>query len=131
VLFRSSQYRIITIDKVCKFFEYKDVGISNMNFINSLDFKLYLFYKLRKPKKHIFVLTNKLYTKKSNCKEMFLDIQIIINRCFQQLLLLVLEPLMEARADFSSYSYRNGRSVHNALGQLKKNLESWKSQFSK
>ena len=86
VLFRSSQYRIIAIDKICKSFECKNVGISNMNLINSLNFKLYLFYKLKKPKKHIFVLTNKLYTKKSNCKKMSLDIQIIINRCLQQLL---------------------------------------------
>lgn len=55
---------------------------------------------------------------KSNGKIRPLVIPTIEDRCLQQLIVLVLEPLIEIHSDVNSYGFRKHRSAKNALGAV-------------
>jgi len=61
---------------------------------------------------------------KANGKTRTLGIPTIGDRCLQNLMNLVLEPLVESQSDKHSYGYRKHRSTKHALGYLRQLLYS-------
>ena len=131
VLFRSKSFRIYSVYKIsrCKGRYFLGVGGEKI----FLD-KFYMFNmveRLRNPKNYKCNLGKKgLISKKSGGRRAP-GILTIFERCVQQLLVLVLEPVIEPFSDSNSYGFRPFRSAHNALGQLKESLELRRNPFFK
>jgi len=68
---------------------------------------------------------------KSENKQRPLGIPTIKDRCMQQLVTLVLEPLVEINSDSESYGYRKYRSAKNAIGSIRSLLKSESHQERK
>lgn len=131
VLFRSKSFRIYSVYKISKSKSYYFPGIKREKF--SLD-KSYMFdmverlkdlknYKCR-PVKKVLIL-------KRSGGQRPIGILTIFDKCVQQSLILILEPVIEPFSDFNSYGFRSFKSAHNALGQLKQSFESGSYQFEK
>ena len=61
----------------------------------------------------------KVLSLKSSREQRRKSIFTTFDKCAQQLLVLVLEPVIEPFSDFNSFSVRSFRSAHSALSQLK------------
>ena len=55
-----------------------------------------------------------------------IGIPTIIDRAVQQLICLVLEPLVELTSDFNSFGFRKHRSAKMAIGILKRTFKNFK-----
>jgi RNA-directed DNA polymerase len=69
----------------------------------------------------------RVYIPKPNGKMRPLGIPAIIDRCLQAIVLNSLEPASEPFADFSSYGFRSGRGVNDAISRIYTSLKSKKS----
>jgi RNA-directed DNA polymerase len=60
----------------------------------------------------------RVYVRKSNGKQRPLGIPCIIDRCLQAIVLNALEPSWEAQFERTSYGFRPGRGVHDAIERV-------------
>lgn len=60
----------------------------------------------------------RVYIRKSNGKQRPLGIPSIIDRCIQAIVKNALEPYWEAQFERTSYGFRPGRSVHDAIERI-------------
>ena len=58
-----------------------------------------------------------------------IGIPIIMDRVVQQLICLVLEPLVELTFDFNSFGFRKHRSAKMVIGILKELLKTWNKNY--
>ena len=73
--------------------------------------------KLHKPKP-----ANRMYIKKKNGKLRPLGIPVIIDRIYQEIIRLALEPQVEVNFEPISYGFRRGRGCHDAASRIMSNI---------
>jgi len=83
-----------------------------------LKYDLLDYSKTNKIKNYKSNSNIRVYIPKSKGKVLTLDIPTIKDRYIQQLMLLVMEPYLEACGDSSSWGFRPGRNTNHAITQL-------------
>jgi RNA-directed DNA polymerase len=131
VLFRSKSFRIYSVYNVSKCHGCYSTGVGGETFFLDKPYMFNIVERLRNLKNYKCNLDKGGLIPKKSGGQRALGISTIFERCVQQLLVLVLEPVIEPFSDSNSYGFRPFRSAHNALGQLKQSLELRKYPFFK
>jgi len=120
ILIRSKLFREYSVKKVTKTYGGKTPGIDNKTLQTESD-------KINMSEKLLTLL--KSY-KASPLKRVYIPkgkpmgIPTIQDRCLQQLISVIFEPIVELNSDPNSYGFRKFRSAKNAIGTLRSNLRS-------
>lgn len=120
ILIRSKLFRDYSVKKVTKTYGGKTPGIDNKTLQTESD-------KINMSEKLLTLL--KSY-KASPLKRVYIPkgkpmgIPTIQDRCLQQLISVIFEPIVELNSDPNSYGFRKFRSAKNAIGTLRSNLRS-------
>jgi retron-type reverse transcriptase len=130
ILIRSKLFRDYSVQKVTRNSGGQTAGVDNQLLIteqdkNNMSENLLILLKNYKSKPLRFVYRN---IPKGNDKLRPLDIpssrSIIQDKCLQQLIALIFEPIVELNSDPNNYGYRKFRSAKNALGTLRSKFRS-------
>ena len=124
MLVRSSSALLIAIKRVTQTNKGKRTpGLDGFRVLNDKQrWELFIKMKslninLHKPKP-----ANRIYIPKKNGKTRSLGIPTIIDRIYQELLRMVLEPQWECRFEPTSYGFRPGRRPHDAIERIFLNI---------
>jgi RNA-directed DNA polymerase len=120
ILSRSLYFALLAVRKTSMNSGSQTPGVDNV-ILTSTEDKISMVAKIQKSIVSSRYQTGpvKLLTApKCNVKSRLLGIPTITDRCLQNLLNLVLEPLVEIYSDQHSYGYRKHRSEKHALGYL-------------
>lgn len=131
VLFRSRSFRIYSVYKISKSKGRYSPGIDGEKFSLDKSYMSNMVERLKDLKNYKCRPAKRIFIPKRSGGQRPLGIPTIFDRCVQQLLVLILEPVIEPFSDSNSYGFRFFRNAHNALGQLKQSLESRTHQFEK
>lgn len=129
ILARSIDFRIIAVYKLIKSNNAKTLNKIFINRNNQDLLKISLVEYLRDILYHPNKYSNKYSTIINVAKSKVLMDEIIIERLLQELILLILEPLVELTSDENSYGNRKHRSAKNAIGSLRDNLTTQNLDF--
>lgn len=91
---------------------------------NSPQSKLDLLYKLKKFRTNPILPARRIQIPKNDKKTTTLSIPSILDTATQQLVLLLLDPIIEPHSDPYSFGFRKGRNQIIAIGTIQKNLQS-------
>jgi len=121
ILSRSLDFSLLAVRKTTMNSGSKTPGVDNV-ILSSTEEKIAMVEKIQKsivsanyqsgPVKGVKI-------PKANGKTRLIGIPTITDRCLQNLMNLVLEPLVERYSDHHSYGYRKHRSAKHALGYLR------------
>jgi RNA-directed DNA polymerase len=131
-LLRSLKFRVIAVYKISTSNGAKTPGVDNISFTS---YDAYtnknkcwnIVEQLRKitsnPKKHKPLPVKRVWSPKTRYKKRPIGIPTILDRALQQLICLVLEPLVELTSDSNSFGFREYRSPKMAIGVLRELLK--------
>jgi RNA-directed DNA polymerase len=133
VLIRSKLFRDYSVQKVTLNYvgitltpgDYNQLLTTKLDKINMSENLI----KLLKNDKAKPVIRNSIT--KANDQLISQGIHTIQDRCLQQLIALIFEPLVELNSDTNSYGYRKFRSAKNAIGTLRSRISSNTNSESK
>lgn len=136
IFLRSLKFRIIAVYKVSQTNEAKTLGIDKVQFnSNSYEKKKKCWDVVELLRKIILKpeiwSTKRVWLTKIKYKEGFMVIPNIINRALQQLVCLVLDPLVEFTSDSNSFGFRKYKSAKMAIGVLKELLKTLDKNYIK
>nr|YP_009710025.1 hypothetical protein [Coleochaete scutata]QFU80130.1 hypothetical protein [Coleochaete scutata] len=125
----SLDFRTYSVHKVMRNSGASTPGIDGIT-LNTPEEKALMIEKLREilsSKEYKASPARRVFIAKPNGKKRPLGIPTIKDRCLQQIIKLVLEPLVEMNSDLHSYGFRKYRSAKNAIGAvrvaLRKNMQ--------
>lgn len=137
ILLRSLKFRIIAVHKISKGNGVKTSGINNFSFTDDCNPNIRKCWNIvnklseitYNPKKYRLSTVKKVWLFKSNNKKRPIKITTIINRALQQLICLVLEPLVEFTSDSNSFGFRKHRNAKMAIGVLRELLKTLNKDY--
>ena len=98
-------------------------GVDGLVLKNTFESKFDLLQKLKKFRTNKILPLRRIYVTKNNNEQRPLSIPSILDRATQQLVLLLLDPIIEVHSDIYSFGFRKGRNPIMAIGTLQKNLQ--------
>lgn len=98
-------------------------GVDSLVLKNTFESKFDLLKKLKKFRTNKILPLKRIYITKNNNEKILLSVPSIVDRATQQLVLLLLEPIIEVHSDIYSFGFRKGRNPIMAIGTLQKNLQ--------
>ena len=127
ILLKSLKFRILAVYKISQSNGAKTPGVDNISFTGNsyTNKKRYwsIVEELRKItsncKKYKPSPVKRIWIPKTKHKSRPIGIPTILDRALQQLICLVLEPLVELTSDFNSFGFRKYRSAKMAIGTLR------------
>lgn len=122
LLFRSKSFRIYSVYKISKSDSRFVSGAGRKKLYLNKYYMLDIVEKLHDLKKYKCRPFKSVLISQRSGSQRLLSIFTIFDMCVQQLLVLILEPVIEPFSDPNSYGFRFFRNAHNALGQLKQSL---------
>jgi len=131
ILIRSRHFRLYSVLKVTRNTGGKTPGIDGVT-LTTQDQKEGMSVKLLTLlKEYKSSPLKRVYIPNSNGKKRSIGIPTIQDRCLQQLIALIFDPIVEMNSDLNSYGFRKFRSAKNALGTLRSLLRSNTNASSK
>lgn len=124
VLLNSLLFQVYTVEIFSANKSSKSVNINCITPNNKIQKKLVYLKKLRKFRKRKPLPLKIICIFKKSDEKRFISIPCIVDYLIQQLLILVLNPIVEVNSDFHSYGFRKGRNPIMAIGNIQKNLQS-------
>jgi RNA-directed DNA polymerase len=122
-LVRSLNFRYYAVSKVTKNSGGKTPGVDGF-IIQSREEFFTMVEEITNIKDYKCSPLRRVHIQKSGNSLRPLGIPTIKDRCMQQLVTLVLEPIVELNSDSESYGYRKYRSAKNAIGSIRSLLKS-------
>ena len=128
ILFNSLFFRIVAIDKLSKSKDSPTPGIDGIKTENKKNPKLLLNllesirHEAKNPYSYKASLIKRVWIPKSKKDFRSLGIPTLKDRALQQLLNLILEPLVEMTGELHSFGFRPHRSAKQAIAYLRSNL---------
>lgn len=130
---RSLKFRIIAVYEVSKSKDFKIARVDNIKIKRKIYWNI--VEALRKityhPKKYKVSPVKKIWIPEINNKKKLIGIPNIIDKALQQLLYLILEPLVELTSDFNSFGFRKYRNAKIAIGVLRGLLKTMNKNYIK
>ena len=131
ILLRSLKFRIIAVYKISQSEGAKTCGVDNISFTSDLNVNKKICWNMveqlkeivSSPKKYNALPVKRIWLPKTEHKKRSIEIPTILDRVLQQLICLVLEPLVESTSDFHSFGFRKYRSTRMAIGVLRELLK--------
>ena len=131
ILLRSLKFRIVAVYKISQTNGAKTPGIDNISFTGDSytnkkkcwDIVEQLRKIISKPKKYKPLPVKRVWLPKTKYKKRPIGIPTVLDRALQQLICLVLEPLVEFTSDSNSFGFRKYRSAKMAIGVLRELLK--------
>jgi RNA-directed DNA polymerase len=102
----------------------KSAGIDGKILKNTPESKLEFLQNLKNFRNRKPLPVKRVYISKKNNENRPISITSTSDRLVQQLFVLALDPIVEAKSDAHSYGFRKGRSPAMAIGDIQKNLQS-------
>lgn len=110
---------------------YATSGVDGEKFVEGDGFMTSLVVRLRYLRNYKSCPVRRVSIKKVSGESRLLGMPTIFDRCVQQLLVLVLEPLIGPVSDLDSCDYKKSRSAPNVLGHIRRALESREDRVNK
>jgi RNA-directed DNA polymerase len=124
ILIRSFNFRKCAVENITSHSGSKTPGLDNYTFENQDDRNKMVEILLVLLKSYKASPVKRVFIKKKDGKQRPLGIPTIQDRCLQELIRLVLDPIVELNSDDNSYGFRKFRSAKNAIGALREQLKS-------
>jgi RNA-directed DNA polymerase len=137
ILLRSLKFRIIAVYKISKNKGAKTPGVDKISFHGDHLKKNFwnIVEALKKitshPKKYKPSPVKRVWIPKYKNKKRPIGIPTIKDRALQQIICLVLEPLVELTSDFNSFGFRKHKSAKMAIGVLREHLKTLDKDYVK
>jgi len=131
ILLKSLKFRIIAVYKISQSKGAKTPGVDNISFTSDLNINKKICWNMVEqlkeivsdPKKYNPLPVKRIWLPKTKYKKRPIGIPTILDRALQQLICLVLEPLVERTSDSNSFGFRKYRSAKMAIGVLRELLK--------
>jgi|GEM_PF-852201 len=124
LLLNSLLFQVYAVETLSANKGSKSAGIDGKILKNTPESKLEFLQNLKNFRNHKPLPVKRGYIPKKNNEKRPISIPSISDRLVQQLFVLVLDPIVEAKSDAHSYGFRKGRSPVMAIGDIQKNLQS-------
>jgi len=124
LLIRTKLFRDYSVEKVTRNAGGKTPGVDGVILKTAKDRREMSDKLLELLKGYKAAPVRRVYIPKANGKMRPLGIPTIQDRCMQQLIALIFDPIVELNSDPNSYGYRKYRSAKNAIGALRSVLRS-------
>lgn len=137
-LMRSLTFRIVAVHKMSGNKGSKTPGVDGICFQGAPESKKKVYWEtvetlraiIGQPKKYRAMPVRRVWIPQSNGKKRPRGIPTIIDRALQQLVSLVLEPLVESTSDSNSYGFRKNRNAKMALGVLREMFKTFDKEYA-
>ncbi|MEO1374795.1 MAG: group II intron reverse transcriptase/maturase [Cyanobacteria bacterium J06635_10] len=129
LMLRSRDNLLLAIKRVSQINKGKNTAGVDGRKVNTNSQRLSLFLEIQQDASWKAKPTRRVYIPKSNGKKRPLGIPTIKDRVLQSIVKNALEPSWEAQFEATSYGFRPGRSIHDAItyshNRLRKGMDNW------
>jgi RNA-directed DNA polymerase len=117
-------FQVYAIESLSQNSRSKTAGNDSLILNNTFESKYDLLLKLKNFRINKIQPIRRIYTPNNKDEKRPLSIPSILDLCTQQLVFLLLDPIIEAHSDLYSFGFRKGRNQIICIATIQKNLQS-------